>query len=70
MHAVDLGVGQDVVGGFWEAVVQPGLFESGTLDGRMKELWNMIQSFYKHNPEPPCGTGRVDLQTEDSPNRW
>ena len=51
MHTVDLGVGQDVVGGvFWEAVVQPGLFESGTLDGRMKELWNMIQSFYKHNP--------------------
>ena len=51
MHTVDLGVGQDVVGGiFFDCVAQPGIFPGATQDLRMQGLWHCIQSFYKKNP--------------------
>ena len=51
MHTVDLGVGQDVVGGlFYECVSKPGVFPGTTQEARMLELWECIQSFYKKNP--------------------
>ena len=51
MHTVDLGIGQDLLGGvFYECVAEAGVFPGNSQDTRMQGLWDCIQSFYKKNP--------------------